>query len=133
VCQVLAKHNLGKSFVESLSTDGSHRMQLAVSVQIPKSFDGAGGQCIYIDTEGSFVVERVAEMANALIAHLKAVADSNDDPTQKEDISSFSLQHILSRIHYFRVQDYVQQIAIVNALPHFLEQFSDVRLVIVDR
>ena len=67
-----------------------------------------------VDTEGSFVVERVAEMANALIAHLKAVADSNDDPTQKEDISSFSLQHILSRIHYFRVQDYVQQIAIVN-------------------
>eukprot|EP01112_Ceratiomyxa_fruticulosa_P017017 TRINITY_DN5231_c0_g1_i1.p1 TRINITY_DN5231_c0_g1~~TRINITY_DN5231_c0_g1_i1.p1 ORF type:complete len:180 (+),score=55.62 TRINITY_DN5231_c0_g1_i1:265-804(+) len=38
-------------------------MQLAVDVVIPSVFGGAEGSCIYIDTEGSFVIDRFAEMA----------------------------------------------------------------------
>ena len=31
-------------------------MQLCVDVQIPEAFQGVGGEAIYIDTEGSFMV-----------------------------------------------------------------------------
>ncbi len=37
-------------------------MQLAVDVSIPTIFGGLGGQCVYIDTEGSFSAERVYDM-----------------------------------------------------------------------
>lgn len=33
-------------------------MQLAVNVQIPEIFGGNGGEAIYIDTEGGFMVRK---------------------------------------------------------------------------
>jgi RAD51-like protein 2 len=33
-------------------------IQLAVDVQIPELFGGNGGEAIYIDTEGSFMVSK---------------------------------------------------------------------------
>ena len=44
-------------------------MQLAVDVHMPEAFGGLGGEAVYIDTEGSFLAERVADMAKALLAH----------------------------------------------------------------
>jgi len=37
-------------------------MQLAIDVQLPPIFGGPGGEALYIDTEGSFVAERAAEI-----------------------------------------------------------------------
>ncbi len=42
-------------------------MQLALTVQLSVEQGGADGQCIYVDTEGSFVPARVAEMATHLV------------------------------------------------------------------
>nr|ACU16495.1 unknown [Glycine max] len=42
-------------------------IQLAVNVQIPQEYGGLGGKAIYIDTEGSFMVERVLQIAEACI------------------------------------------------------------------
>jgi hypothetical protein len=39
-------------------------MQLAVDVCIPTQFGGLGGECLYIDTEGSFSAERVYDMVH---------------------------------------------------------------------
>lgn len=36
-------------------------------------------------------------------------------------IEGFDLESVLSRIHYFRIHDYVQQLAVVQTLPAFLE------------
>ncbi len=46
-------------------------MQLAVNIQIPPFYGGLGGACVYIDTEGSLMVERLEEMANAMLERLK--------------------------------------------------------------
>ena len=46
-------------------------MQLAINVQIPPNYGGLGGGCVYIDTEGSLMVERLEEMAAAMLERLK--------------------------------------------------------------
>ena len=57
-------------------------MQLAVDVTIPEEFGGVGGQAVYVDTEGSLVVERLAEMAAATVQHL---GDLTQDMEEGED------------------------------------------------
>jgi len=49
-------------------------MQLSVAVQIPVCFGGNAGQAVYIDTEGSFVVERLVDIAQATIKHCHFIA-----------------------------------------------------------
>ncbi len=52
-------------------------MQLCVDVQIPQCFGGVGGDAIYIDTEGSFIAHRVADMAKAAVQHCTCIAASS--------------------------------------------------------
>ena len=47
-------------------------MQLSVNVQMPESIGGLNGQCVYIDTEGSFISKRLVEIANATIQMFKS-------------------------------------------------------------
>lgn len=54
-------------------------MQLAVDVQIPECFGGLSGEAIFIDTEGSFMVERVADMAAACIQHCQLIAEMHPE------------------------------------------------------
>ena len=51
---------------------------------------------------------------------------------QTEKKKGFDLQSVLSRIHYFRIHDYVQQLAVVQTLPTFLKAHPQVKLVVVD-
>ena len=81
-------------------------MQLAVDVRIPEVFGGVEGEAIFIgdaqllvfwimdkinylfhwklelfslDTEGSFIVERVVDIAKSAVQHLKGVAEGSND------------------------------------------------------
>ncbi|KNC56404.1 Rad51 DNA recombinase 3 [Thecamonas trahens ATCC 50062] len=101
-------------------------MQLAVDVQIPEAFGGAGGSAIYIDTEGSFVVERAVEIASAVVSHLDAQAAADGVA------HGLSLESVLSSIAYYRVHSYVEQIALINLLPGIVEELGNVRLVVID-
>lgn len=101
-------------------------MQLAVDVQMPEEFGGMNGEAIYIDTEGSFIVDRILDITKATIDHCKTVTD--DEDTFKQ----FTVDYVLSRIHYFRCQDYIELLAIVQLLPEFVHQHSNVKLIIVD-
>ena len=49
-------------------------MQLSVDVTIPECFGGLGGESLYIDTEGSFIVDRVRDIAMATVEHCKHIA-----------------------------------------------------------
>ena len=41
--------------------------------------------------------------------------------TDAADVASrYTLEHILARIHYFRCHGYLELVAMVNNLPHFL-------------
>jgi RAD51-like protein 2 len=51
-------------------------MQLAVDVTFPGEFGGVAGHTLYIDTEGSMVVERLAQMARAAVKHITDVAEN---------------------------------------------------------
>lgn len=112
-------------------------MQLAVDVQIPQEFGGLGGEAIYIDTEGSFIVDRVVDIAEAAIKHLKHVAQSCDKmdadySSQARAVELFQLEKILSRIKIFRCHDYLQLIAISHLLPDLLKENPKIKLIVVD-
>lgn len=49
-------------------------MQIAVDVQIPGQFGGLQGEAVYIDTEGSFIVERLVDIAKATVDHCNEMA-----------------------------------------------------------
>ncbi|RUS33942.1 hypothetical protein BC938DRAFT_483185 [Jimgerdemannia flammicorona] len=104
-------------------------IQLSVNVQIPAALSGAAGEAIYIGmkclsglhgdhyTEGSFIAQRVAEMAGVMVERVNG---------QLRD------GVVLSRIHYFRVHDFVELLALMRILDEFLKSHPKVKLVVVD-
>lgn len=107
-------------------------MQLAIDVQIPECFGGVEGEAVFIDTEGSFIVDRVVDLATACIQHLQLIAGTHMGEEHPKALEDFTLENILSHIYYFRCHDYTELLAQVYLLPDFLSEHSKVRLVIVD-
>eukprot|EP00887_Chlorella_sp_A99_P003080 scaffold9.g3080.t1 len=79
-------------------------MQLALDVGIPASFGGTEGEAVYIDTEGSFMVDRCTQMADAMVANRKG------DPSRIAAASALSREALLGGIHYFRARDHIEQV-----------------------
>ncbi|KAF9616700.1 hypothetical protein IFM89_031717 [Coptis chinensis] len=98
-------------------------IQLAVNVQIPVDCGGLGGKAIYVDTEGSFMVERVFQIAEACIEDLLEGHACKDQMQPKT---------FLSNIFYFRICSYTEQIALINYLEKFIAENRDVKIVIID-
>ncbi|KAL5016132.1 hypothetical protein ScPMuIL_005721 [Solemya velum] len=107
-------------------------MQLAVDVQIPEAFGGMGGEAVYIDTEGSFIIERLVDIAKATVQHCHNIASENQEPDMLKVMGQFTMESVLSRIHYFRCHDYVELLSNVHLLPKFLKEHPTVKLVVVD-
>ncbi|XP_053131078.1 DNA repair protein RAD51 homolog 3 isoform X2 [Hemicordylus capensis] len=107
-------------------------MQLAVDVQIPECLGGLAGEAVFIDTEGSFMVDRVVDIAAACIQHCQLVAKMHPEEEHHAALQTFSLEEILSRIYYFRCHDHVELLAQLYLLPSFLSEHSKVRLVVLD-
>ncbi|XP_044600672.1 DNA repair protein RAD51 homolog 3 isoform X3 [Equus asinus] len=103
-------------------------MQLAVDVQIPECFGGVEGEAVFIDTEGSFMVDRVVDIANACIQHLQLIAGTHLGEEYSKALEDFTLENILSHIYYFRCRDYTELLAQVYLLPDFLSEHSKVIL-----
>uniref|UniRef100_A0A8D0C9G6 DNA repair protein RAD51 homolog 3 n=1 Tax=Salvator merianae TaxID=96440 RepID=A0A8D0C9G6_SALMN len=107
-------------------------MQLVVDVQIPECFGGLAGEAVFIDTEGSFMVERVVDMATACVQHCQLIAKTHPEEDHQAALETFSLENILSHIYYFRCHDYVELLAQSHLLPDFLAEHSKVRLIVID-
>ncbi|GIL55290.1 hypothetical protein Vafri_10852 [Volvox africanus] len=114
-------------------------MQLAVNVQVPAALAGAQGQAVYVDTEGSFMVERCADIAEGAVRHVTAMAEKQaacGRPALAEGFRSgavvFNVTSLLRGIFYFRIHDYTEQLALINMLPRFLQQYPQIRLVVFD-
>ncbi|XP_012868651.1 PREDICTED: DNA repair protein RAD51 homolog 3 isoform X3 [Dipodomys ordii] len=103
-------------------------MQLAVDVQIPECFGGVAGEAVFIDTEGSFMVDRVIDIATACIQHLQLTAGAHMGEEHQKALEDFTLENILSHIYYFRCHDYTELLAQVYLLPDFLSDHSKVIL-----
>ncbi|KAI0223234.1 DNA repair RAD51-like protein 3 [Lamellibrachia satsuma] len=107
-------------------------MQLAVDVQIPECFGGVCGETVYIDTEGTFIVDRIKDIAMATMDHCQQMAAVEASHEQQQALQTFTLESILGGIHYFRCHDYVELIAVIHILPKFLVDHANVRLVVLD-
>eukprot|EP00238_Polyblepharides_amylifera_P008740 CAMPEP_0196575850 /NCGR_PEP_ID=MMETSP1081-20130531/5236_1 /TAXON_ID=36882 /ORGANISM="Pyramimonas amylifera, Strain CCMP720" /LENGTH=355 /DNA_ID=CAMNT_0041894269 /DNA_START=470 /DNA_END=1537 /DNA_ORIENTATION=+ len=107
-------------------------MQLAVSVQIPRQLGGLGGQAVYIDTEGSLVPERVADMAAGLVKEVQLRARRCGTQSAQEAAAEVTVESVLARIHYFRVHNATEQRALLNSLGPFLKSHLQVKLIVVD-
>ncbi|KAK9207496.1 hypothetical protein WN943_017785 [Citrus x changshan-huyou] len=96
-------------------------IQLAVNVQIPVEFGG-------LDTEGSFMVERALQIAEACVEDMleynRFLRNDCQVKTQPKDI--------LENIFYFRICSYTEQSAVINYLDKFVSEHKDVKVVIID-
>ncbi|KAK9266970.1 hypothetical protein L1049_012641 [Liquidambar formosana] len=106
-------------------------IQLAVNVQIPVDYGGLGGKAIYIDTEGSFMVERALQIAEACVEDM---LETNGLPRKDFQACQNEMQakDFLGNIFYFRICSYTEQIALINYLDKFISEHKDVKVIIVD-
>uniref|UniRef100_A0A3P9K174 DNA repair protein RAD51 homolog 3 n=1 Tax=Oryzias latipes TaxID=8090 RepID=A0A3P9K174_ORYLA len=104
-------------------------LQLSVDIQIPRSFGGLEAQVIFMDTEGSFVLQRVVDIAAAVVRHFSLLAE---DGEQKDAMQTFNMESILSNIFLVRCHDYVDLQAELLLLPDFLRDKPRVRLLVID-
>jgi RAD51-like protein 2 len=117
-------------------------MQLAVSCQIPEMFGGNGGQCVYVDTEGSFTSERVEDMAvgsrewlsGSIESYARKAVHSKEETSRLRDCleRDFTVDKILERIHVFRCHEVTELLACLDSLPDFMKEWPKVKLVVVD-
>lgn len=84
-------------------------MQLALNVQLPRKEGGIEGECIYIDTEGSFLTSRFVEI----------IGDRNVD-------------ELLKGLHYFRILDHTELMGFMRQLPAIIKAYPKVKLIIID-
>ena len=117
-------------------------IQLAMDVGIPPYLGGVDGECVYIDSEGSFMASRAREIAEGLATHIHnlsrrkghaassgaAAADGSPTPNPPP----LTAESLMRGVHVFRVFDYVEQLAVVSFLPAFLRSHPRVRLVVLD-
>ena len=101
-------------------------------VSIPECFGGLVSEAVYIDTEGSFMVDRVMDMAKATVAHCKDITQAERNQEQVQTMRTYTAESILDGFHYFRCHDYVELVACVNLLPDFIEKHPKVKLAVAD-
>jgi len=85
--------------------------QLAVNVQLPKEKGGLDGECVWIDTEGTFRPERIIQIAES----------KGLDPTET-----------LKRINVARAFSSDHQILLAEKVPELINKGHNIKLVIVD-
>lgn len=107
-------------------------IQLAINVQLPVEFSGLDGEAVYIDTEGSFSKERFSDMAQGFLQHLRKVSQARRDPERERVSNAMTVQEMMKKMHYFRVRDASEQLAVVEVLPSFLLQHPRVKIVVMD-
>lgn len=100
-------------------------LQLCVSVQIPKSLSGIDGEAFFIDTEGSFVPQRLVQIANGCVNECKG-------KSQDSDVKDFTVDKVLKGIYYYHCKSYTELIAQVNLLHQFLEEHKKIALIVID-
>ncbi|XP_077338356.1 DNA repair protein RAD51 homolog 3 isoform X3 [Lithobates pipiens] len=103
-------------------------MQLAVDVQIPECFGGNDGETVYFDTESSFRVERLVEIANACVLHCSLITQAHQEEGHSLAMQRFTANNILSQIYYFSCQDYIELLAHIHTLKDFLAKHLKVIL-----
>lgn len=144
-------------------------MQLAVSAFLPKLFGGLGStpcadpafspwrrrfvqdgdaaesmnrsRVLYIDTEGSFSVNRFREIAAAAVVQVTKIANQPRWGAQlrpqelqqlREEVSLFQVEEMTKRVEYVSVRSAAELVAVTKMLPSTVASMPDLALVILD-
>lgn len=73
-------------------------------MQIPKALGGVEGEALFIDSQGDFNIERLHDMGKNLRACVLKRLEK-EAGLLKQYKESFSLEKILSKVHYIRICD----------------------------
>ncbi|KUG00458.1 DNA repair protein RAD51 [Phytophthora nicotianae] len=76
---------------------------------------------IFIDSEGSFIIERVASMATHFLEDFRHIGA---DKLTRDDL--------LRGITYYRVHDFLEQMEILHSLPSYLQANAQCKLLVID-
>lgn len=110
-------------------------MQLAANVQVPPACGGLGGGAVFVDTEGSFMPERMVQIADAVIAHLNDTACRHKNKAERTKAAqSVTRETVLSNVWCFRVHDYTEQMCTIKSLDAFVEKHAacKIKLIVID-
>ena len=111
VTEFVAMAGLGKTQI---------MMQLCANTSIPKELNGVQGTAVYIDTEGSFVASRMAQIADSTARFLKETCNS-----------TLSTQQILATIQIYRCFNIADLLASITNLEQTLTG-TEVKLLCID-
>lgn len=114
-------------------------MQLCTSTCIPLCFGGVGGETLYIDTEGSFMVERILQMTKSLESYLQShdllhndgICTKTKGQTQNSKCC-YSTNLVLKSLNYVRALSAVELEAIVYSLKKFCLKNKNIKLIVID-
>jgi len=108
--------------------------QLAVNVQFPQELDGVDGECLYIDTEGSFSTKRIQAMIEKFRGIIFSKIQGIEDQKQTQKIiSRYTREKILSRIHVVRVCSEESLNDIYEQIPTLIEERGRrIKLLVID-
>lgn len=85
--------------------------------------------CWCLDTEGSFMLERSLQIAEACIEDMSGNSDFLQKDFQSCQVKA-QPKDFLQNIFYFRVCSYTEQIAMINYLDKFISEHKDVGTII---
>lgn len=106
--------------------------QLCVDVQIPACLGGVEGEAVYLDVEGTFFPQRMAQITNATVQHCHNVADVSESQQCIEAMKDFTTENVMSRIYLFSCKNCVQLLAATHQMRDFLKSHPKVKLLVVD-
>eukprot|EP00055_Hartaetosiga_balthica_P015612 m.93501 g.93501 ORF g.93501 m.93501 type:complete len:327 (-) comp8912_c0_seq1:138-1118(-) len=104
-------------------------IQMVVNCQLPLDKGGLDCSAVYIDTEGSFMAERMKHMAESVVED--NCQQQQDNGTKKQS-QIRTVDEMLERVHVFRVHNHIELIAVVNTLAAYCHDHPDIKLIIVD-
>lgn len=105
--------------------------QLALNCQIPTCLGGVEGESLYVDTHGDFSVDRISEMAKSLRSTVLKKIDK--EPAKlKQYKDDFTIERILSKIHFMRILDDSEQALLHQMLEKIIGQISNLKLIVID-
>jgi RAD51-like protein 2 len=109
-------------------------MQLACNTMIPAVLGGLEAAAVYIDTEGSLDPQRMHQIADGLIKHIKRI--ESPLPEVKAAADKLTAEQIMSSVHVFRVYDYSEQVGCIRSLETFLQEKKEsgvpIKLIVID-
>eukprot|EP00644_Phytophthora_capsici_P014531 jgi/Phyca11/530047/estExt2_fgenesh1_pm.C_PHYCAscaffold_540011 len=96
-------------------------MHVCLAAQYTSNESGKPTSVVFIDSEGSFIIERVASMAECFLEDFR---QTRANKLTRDDL--------LRGISYYRVHDYLEQMEVLYSLPAYFQATPEGKLLVLD-